>query len=355
MAINISSPNPIKASDISKEFGPTTNISLGNYRAVNQNVGSLSNLPLDTGIPQSGEIKFSHFYGKRLNIVVNLYDSIADNSTRLIVRDYYNSNYVTVIGGFKSTTAIPLNGSGSRIIANVNKIIGSEKTVINYCALRTGTWATDANLEIVIGSSGGIYGAGGNGGAGGYSNGQNAGQGTSALGIQHPTRITNQGTIFGGIGGGGGGSGGSGDTFRDVQGGQCRNPQSQSTVIAGGGGAGGRGLPGGEGGGLPTPQKSSFATDSVTLPTAGTAGNTFQNGQGGSGGSAIYWKECSQTATSGGGGAVGSTGGAGNYGTPGQGGQRGYSILVGSGGSLLSISGNNPDPNPANPVSGEPA
>ena len=66
-------------------------------------------------------------------------------------------------------------------------------------------------------------------------------------------------------------------------------------------------------------------------------------------------KECSQTATSGGGGAVGSTGGAGNYGTPGQGGQRGYSILVGSGGSLLSISGNNPDPNPTNPVSGEPA
>ena len=353
MAINISSPNPIKASDISKEFGPTTNISLGNYRAVNQNVGSLSNLPLDNGIPQSGEIKFSHFYGKRLNIVVNLYDSIADNSTRLIVRDYYNSNYVTVIGGFKPTTAIPLNGSGSRIIANVNKIIGSEKTGRNYCALRTGTWATDTNLESVIGSSGGIYGAGGNGGTGGYSNGQNGVQGTSALGIQHPTRIINQGTIFGGIGGGGGGSGGSSDTFRDVQGG-CQNVQSQSTVIAGGGGAGGRGLPGGEGGGLPTTQYSSFAYNR-TLPTAGTAGNTFQNGQGGSGGTAIYWKECSQTATSGGGGAVGSTGGAGNYGTPGQGGQRGYSILVGSGGSLLSISGNNPDPNPTNPVSGEPA
>lgn len=350
MAINISSPNPIKASDISKEFGPTTNISLGNYRAVNQNVGSLSNLPLDTGIPQSGEIKFSHFYGKRLNIVVNLYDSIADNSTRLIVQDYYNSNYVTVIGGFKSTTAIPQNGSGSRIIANVNKIIGSEKTGRNYCALRTGTWATDANLEIVIGSSGGIYGAGGNGGTGGYSDGQNGGQGTSALGIQHPTRITNQGTIFGGIGGGGGGSGGSGNTYRDVQRG-CQGVQSQSTVIAGGGGAGGRGLPGGKGGGLPTTQYSSFAYTRI-LPTVGTAGSRTQNGQGGSAGSAIYWKECSQTATSGGGGAVESTGGAGNYGTPGQGGQRGYSILVGSGGSLLSISGNNPDPNP---VSGEPA
>ena len=42
----------ISASDISREFGQVTNISFGAYR-ISQSVGSLSNLPLDTGIPQS--------------------------------------------------------------------------------------------------------------------------------------------------------------------------------------------------------------------------------------------------------------------------------------------------------------
>ena len=58
-------------SEIEAEFGqPDNGRSLGRYRNTdsefkNKNIGQLSNLPLDTGIPTSGEIKFSQFYGKK--------------------------------------------------------------------------------------------------------------------------------------------------------------------------------------------------------------------------------------------------------------------------------------------------
>jgi hypothetical protein len=342
------SPNPISAGNIRNEFGPISgSVSFGAYR-INQTVGTLSNLPLDTGIPKSGSIKFSNFRGKKLNVVVDFH-SIADDTTRRNARSRYDNNGVTVIGGFRSR---PSNSSNIRVYINVNKRIGSDRGSRNNVALITGSWNSNTELILVIGSSGGLYGAGGNGGGGGYSNAGNGGQGSSALGIQYPTTVINQGTIFGGVGGGGGGSGGSGDTFRDVQRG-CQGVQSQSIVIAGGGGAGGRGLPGGDGGGLPNTQKSSFATDSVTLPTAGTAGSRTQNGRGGLGGRATYWKQCSQTAVSGAGGGAGGAGGGGNFGQAGQPGQRGYSIIIGTGGEY-SISGNGPDPSVQNNV-GQPS
>ena len=67
-------------SEIEAEFGqPDNGRSLGRYRNTdsefkNKNIGQLSNLPLDTCIPTSGEIKFSQFYGKKLNMVVDYYD-----------------------------------------------------------------------------------------------------------------------------------------------------------------------------------------------------------------------------------------------------------------------------------------
>ena len=54
----------ISFSEIATEFGYPTDNKFGNYR-VSDTVGALSNLPLDSGIPQSGEIKFSDFYTKR--------------------------------------------------------------------------------------------------------------------------------------------------------------------------------------------------------------------------------------------------------------------------------------------------
>ena len=64
------SGSSLSFTEISNEFGQPPGKNIGAYR-VSQNVGSLSNLPLDSGIPQSGQIAFSDFYGKRLNNVVD--------------------------------------------------------------------------------------------------------------------------------------------------------------------------------------------------------------------------------------------------------------------------------------------
>ena len=65
-----SSGSSLSFSEIEAEFGSNGSRSLGSYR-LSQSVGSLSNLPLDSGIPTSGQIKFSDFYGKQLNVVVD--------------------------------------------------------------------------------------------------------------------------------------------------------------------------------------------------------------------------------------------------------------------------------------------
>ena len=65
--------NPLSYTEIAAEFGNPTGNKLGNYR-VSESYGELSGLPLDSGIPQGNSaIKFSDFYGKRANIVVDLY------------------------------------------------------------------------------------------------------------------------------------------------------------------------------------------------------------------------------------------------------------------------------------------
>ena len=62
----------IKYSEIIAEFGTPNTGGIGEYR-LSENVGSLSNIPLDVGVPVSGQIKFSDFYGKRLNQIVDLH------------------------------------------------------------------------------------------------------------------------------------------------------------------------------------------------------------------------------------------------------------------------------------------
>ena len=75
MTIKASGPS-LSFTEIVAEFGNPTDNRVGNYRVTFDNTpegGSFSNLPLDAGIPQSGEIKFSDFYSKQLNIVVKGY------------------------------------------------------------------------------------------------------------------------------------------------------------------------------------------------------------------------------------------------------------------------------------------
>jgi len=244
------SGSQLKFSEIVTEFGNPTENKLGAYRLNGgETIGTLTNRPLDTGIPQSvsigsSTIKFSQFYGKKLNIVVNC-TGMSDFQTRVNAKNIYNTpisgTSVTVIGGFKGK---PGNTNGSKVYINTNSRIGSQKGAITYTAFRTGSWDSGTELLLEIGSSTRIYGSGGNGGNGGL--GPTAGDnGTSALGIDYPTAITNRGYIQAGFGGGGGGS----YAARNVRiNSGKKNSYDEFTVSTGGGGGGGAGYPGGDGG-----------------------------------------------------------------------------------------------------------
>ena len=67
---------PISFQDINDEFCAETNSNIGFYRQTfsgGSKYGELTFNGISEGIPTSGELKFSNFYGKRLNIVVNYF------------------------------------------------------------------------------------------------------------------------------------------------------------------------------------------------------------------------------------------------------------------------------------------
>ena len=299
MAIK-NSGNSLSFSEIEAEFGQNGGRSLGGYR-LTQNVGSLSNLPLDSGIPTSGQIKFSDFYGKRLNVVVDCHSGGREDR-KSAKGDKWNNNAVTVIGGFRSKKE-----SGSKIIINVNKKFCSDKSNQINCALKTGSWDSTATVQVDVGSSGQVLGAGGDGGKGAdgiNNNGNSGGNGTSGLGIEHNNVVVNiasGGILRAGFGGGGGGGG-----HRQVD-------KRRDRRAGGGGGGGGAGCPAGNGG------------------PGGSTGGGFGGGSGQPGGSG------SETSGGGGGGggnnegeAVGGVGGSG--GQPGSNAGSGQSRATSGGG-----------------------
>ena len=269
-----SSGNPLAFSEIETEFGANGTRSLGSYR-LTQSVGTLSNLPLDTGIPTSGTIKFSDFYGKQLNIVVDCFSG--GRQDRITAKnDKWNNNNLTVIGGFRSKKE-----GGSKIYINVNKKFCSDKFNVNNCALKTGSWDSTATVQIDLGSNARIFGAGGDGGSGaqGVNNsGQNGGTGTSGLGIDTNNVTVNVGSgaiIRAGFGGGGGGGGG-----RQVD-------KNADRRASGGGGGGGAGCPsgnGGPGGNVGAGGGAGSAGTETTGGTGGGGGNNANQAYGGRGG-----------------------------------------------------------------------
>ena len=199
----------IKYSEIIAEFGTPNSGGIGEYR-LSESVGTLTNLPLDIGVPQTGQIKFSDFYSKRLNQVVDLYSTSVNNTSRQNAKDRWNNGNVHVVGSTKTGKTKPPNTIDDRVIINLNATISSVKGTQTHCALRTGNWETGTSLEIEIGTSGKLYGSGGDGGTGGSANetpGTDGQTGSSALGIQYPCTINNLGVIQSGYGGGGGGGG----------------------------------------------------------------------------------------------------------------------------------------------------
>ncbi len=251
------SGNPISFSQIRAEFGTGTN-RVGQYRRddgdfTNKNVGTFSNLPLDTGVPTSGTIKFSNFYSKKLNIVVDCHSGSTE--TRGNARTKYNaspsstgnsSGNWNVVGGYANA---PADSSGKRVYINVNKRFkatddcASENTT--RVALNTGSWQTGTELSVDVGASGQILGAGGKGGGGGNYNddGDGGEDGSHGLGIAYGTddnetivNVASGGMIVCGFGGGGGG------------GGSRQTDGEQDKRAGGGGGGGGAGWPAGQGG-----------------------------------------------------------------------------------------------------------
>ena len=97
--MTLQSSGQISFSNITNEFGTPSGNNLGAFR-VSENIGSLSNLPLDTGIPSTGEIKFSDFHGTRLNVVVDCFSG--GTETRASARSKYNDGQLDVVGGLRS-------------------------------------------------------------------------------------------------------------------------------------------------------------------------------------------------------------------------------------------------------------
>ena len=253
MAIK-NSGSPLNFSEIEDEFGQNPGRSLGRYRNThpdfgNKNLGELTNLPLDTGIPTSGEIKFSDFYSKRANIVVDLHSfGNATFNHNAYTNRFANGNY-NIVGNYKTSINKSEWQGGKKVIIHINAQFGSQNaSQTNHFALEMGNisdsitnaWPTATTFAIDVGSSGLVGGKGGNGGSSGNeeTSGQNGGTGTSGMKIHSgfQDEITGESRIFGGGGGGGSGSGAE------------QNDWGDRNSAAGGRGGGGAGLPGGEGG-----------------------------------------------------------------------------------------------------------
>ena len=333
------SGQPISFSQLRDEFGANngTAVSLGAYR-VSQSVGTLTNLPLDTGIPQSGTIKSSDFFSKKLNVVIDETPS-SGTATRVNAKNDYDANNskVKVIGNFRTRPSSP---AGIKVWIHTNGPIGSNQksNTTTYCSFLTGSWDSTTDLYIDIGTSGAVYGAGGDGGIGGSLGGAagNGGNGTSAIGISKTNNVilSNRGSIVAGGAGGGGGAHG------------LYTKSGRQSNGNGGGGGGGNGYPAGSGGS----QGSGSASPGVdgTLTTGGNGGNGSVDGQtssgamggggggggslsgqGGSGAGTPYGNgSAGNPATTTNGGNGGNAGGNGSADSPGSGGINGYAIVV---------------------------
>ena len=265
-----SSGSSLSFSEIEAEFGAQSPRSLGSYRHT-QTVNGLTFNGIDSGIPTSGQIKFSDFYGKSLNIVVDCFSG-GDEFRISAKNNKWNNNNIVII----NPSTVSKRESGTKITIRVNKKFGSDKSGINNCALKTGSWNNPAQVILDLGSNAKVLGAGGDGGRGadGITNpGRDGGDGSSGLGIEHQGTVVNYrsgSVIRAGFAGGGGGGGG-------------RETSKNDRRAGGGGGGGGAGFPFGLGGAGGTPLGG---VDRGGSSIGGDGGNGTETtgGNGGSGG-----------------------------------------------------------------------
>ena len=303
--------SPISFSQIRDEFGTvgtdsaTAPVRLGQYRRddsafTNKNVGELTNLPLDTGVPTSGTINVDVFHGKKLNTVVDLHESGSSTFNHNVKTDRFDAGQYDFVGGYRDSLSPSTWQGGKKLIVHINNTFGSNgASNVNDVALTIGDgWPANTDFQIDLGSSAVIAGKGGDGGNGGAgsdsnSGGSNGGNGTSALALETGMTYDAAGgaQIIAGGGGGGGGGGASQDDSSIFG--------SDFDEAGGGGGGGGRGLPagdpgsGGSGGGA----------------AAGSEGSLSAGGNGGGGGDDDE-SEGRDGGAGGGAGSAGADGGA---------------------------------------------
>jgi hypothetical protein len=267
----------ISLGDVEGEFGGSAPTSISEYYSA------------DTGVPASGEISLSDFYGTSAVSRVTINLTISANTN--------NYNIYT------QASADPTYDAGNTdVILTVNARLGSSST--SNPSLDTGVFASGDTIKLVNNDR--IMGKGGNGGAGGSASstvnntagsGSNGSNGGTAIKLQFPITIDNQDRINGGAGGGGGG----GAAFGHSQVGKT----TYLVSAGGGGGGGGAGrtqAQGGAGGGG---------------ESSGTAGSNSTQLNGGSGGSGGSRTESSAVANGGSGGAGGGQGANGSNGSNG--------------------------------------
>ena len=315
--------SPISFSQIRDEFGTvgtdsaTAPVRLGQYRRddpsfTNENVGELTGLPLDDGIPTSvsvgsSSINIDAFHGKKLNTVVDLHETGSSTFNHNVKTNRFDAGLYDFVGGYRDSLSPSTWQGGKKLIVHINKTFSSTgASNQNDVALTIGDgWPANTEFQIDLGSSAVIAGKGGNGGNGGAgvddsssSTGANGTNGTSALALETGMSINSQASgaqLFGGGGGGGGGAGASQDDsflmFSDFD------------EAGGGGGGGGRGIPagtpgnGGSGGGA----------------AGGASGSISAGGNGGGGGD----DDESEGRDGGAGGGANSAGGNGGSTGPG--------------------------------------
>jgi len=303
--------SPISFSQIRDEFGTagtdsaTAPVRIGQYRRddsafTNKNLGELTNLPLDTGIPTSGTINVDAFHGKKLNTVIDLYETGSSNYNHNVKTNRFDSGNYDFVGGYRDSLSPATWQGGKKLIVHINNTFGSNgASNVNDVALTIGDgWPANTDFQIDLGSSAVIAGKGGDGGNGGAgsdssSGGGNGGNGTSALALETGMTYDAAGgaQIIAGGGGGGGGGGASQDDSSFFG--------SDFDEAGGGGGGGGRGLPagdpgsGGSGGGA----------------AAGSEGSLSAGGNGGGGGDDDE-SEGRDGGAGGGAGSAGADGGA---------------------------------------------
>ena len=121
-------------SEIETEFGANPGRSLGRYRNShsdfgNKDVGELTNLTLDTGIPTSGQIKFSDFYSKRLNIVVDCFSNGSTNYNLNVYSNRFSNGSYRIVGNYRTSIVPSQWQGGKKVIIHINKSIVFQRTV----------------------------------------------------------------------------------------------------------------------------------------------------------------------------------------------------------------------------------